>query len=375
MRGKTLFTASTFSHIRNFHLPYIEYFHEQGWEVHIGCGGDVMSVPNADKVLTLPFQKRMSSPKNLKAAKMLRKLIQTEKYDLITTHTSLAAFFTRLAVKGMKDRPPVVNTVHGYLFDDDTPILKRNILLAAEKLTAPETDLLLTMDRYDYEFAQRYCLGKRISQIPGMGVDFSRLDDYTEEDARLLRSEWSLPEDSFVLLYPAEFSKRKSQEVLLRAMTKLPERAILVLAGSGALLERCRAKAADLRLGGRVLFPGQIGNMGPWYAMADAAVSASRSEGLPFNVMEAMHCGLPMVASAVKGHTDLIKDGKTGLLYPYGDAEACAETVRHLMSSGELRRSLGSAARACAEQYRLETVMPEVIAELTGMIPQSVISR
>ncbi len=375
MTRKVLFTASTFSHIRNFHLPYIAYFHEQGWEVHIGCGGEVMPVPYADKVFSLPFEKRMSSPENLKAARMLQKLIQTEKYDLITTHTSLAAFFTRLAVKRMKDRPPVVNTVHGYLFDDDTPILKRNILLAAEKLTAPETDLLLTMDRYDYELAQKYCLGKRISQIPGMGVDFSRLDGYTEEDARLLRSEWSIPENAFVLLYPAEFSKRKSQEILLRAMTMLPERAMLVLAGNGALWERCRRMAADLRLGGRVLFPGQIGNMGPWYAMADAAVSASRSEGLPFNVMEAMHCGLPVVASAIKGHTDLIMDGETGLLYPYGDAEAFAETVRQLMSSGELRRSLGSAAREYAEQYRLETVMPEVIAELTGLIPQGIISK
>ena len=373
MTRKVLFTASTFSHIRNFHLPYISYFHEQGWEVHIGCGGEVMPVPYADKAFPLPFQKRMSSLENFKATRMLRELIQTEQYSLITTHTSLAAFFTRLAVKGMKDRPPLVNTVHGYLFDDDTHRLKRNILLTAEKLTAPETDLLLTMDRYDYEIALRYRLGNRIAPIPGMGVNFSRLDGYTEEDARQLRREWSIPEDAFVLLYPAEFSKRKSQEVLLRAMTMLPERAVLVLAGSGALWERCRQMAADLWLEDRVIFPGRVGNMGLWYAMADAAVSASRSEGLPFNVMEAMHCGLPVVASAVKGHTDLIKDGDTGLLYPYGDGEACAEAVRRLMGSRELRRSLGSAARERAERYRLETVMPEVIAELVFLVPQEAI--
>lgn len=368
MKRKVLFTASTFSHIQNFHLPYLAYFQTNGWIVHVACGGESAPIPHADRVIQLPFKKRMWSPENLRAAAMLRKEIRREGYDLISTHTSLAAFFTRLAVKGMKDRPPVANTVHGYLFDDQTPALKRKILLAAERFTAPQTDLLLTMNQWDYELVQRLRLGKQAANIPGVGVDFSRFDRESPESGPDLRGEWGISRDAFVLIYPAEFSRRKSQEVLIQALAELPERAVLVLPGRGALLEQCKALAVRLDLEERVIFPGQIRNMAPWYAMADAAASASRSEGLPFNVMEAMYCGLPVAASAVKGHTDLIAHGGTGLLYPYGDVSACAGALRTLMDSEPLRRALGRAARENVRQYALDRALPQVTAHLEALV-------
>ena len=368
MTRKVLFTASTFSHIRNFHLPYLEYFQTNGWTVHAACGGEPVSIPCADRVIPLPFKKQMRSPDNLRAAAMLRREIRREGYDLISTHTSLAAFFTRLAVKGMRDRPAVVNTVHGYLFDDQTPALRRNILLAAERFTAPQTDLLLTMNRWDDALARRHRLGRRTANIPGVGVDFSRFDGENSGAGAALRGEWGVPQDAFVLICPAEFSKRKSQEVLIQALTELPERAVLVLPGQGALLGPCKALAVRLGLKERVIFPGQIGDMAPWYAMADAAASASRSEGLPFNVMEAMYCGLPVAASAVKGHTDLITHGETGLLYPYGDTAACAGALRALMDSEPLRRTLGQAARENVRQYGLDRVLPQVTAHLEALV-------
>ena len=109
--------------------------------------------------------------------------------------------------------------------------------------------------------------------------------------------------------------------------------------------------------------------MSPWYSIADAAVTASRSEGLPFNVMEAMYAGLPVVASAVKGHTDLIRDGETGLLYPYGDATACAAQIRALLDSEPLRRSLAENARTNVMQFSLEDVFPQVIQAYRTVMP------
>lgn len=367
MGRKVLFTASTYSHIVNFHLPYLRKFREEGWTVHVACGGSPMPISDVERVIDLPFEKSMWSPKNLKASILLSDEMRRENYALIITHTSLAAFFTRLALWGLEERPKVANMVHGYLFDDETPWLKRNLLLAAERWMASDTDLVLTMNQWDYETARKCHLGHKVVHIPGVGVDFSRFDRVPPDSRKNMRKKWGIPENAFVLVYAAEFSVRKSQNVIIRAMAQLPEHIMLVLAGEGALREECRELARNLGLEDRVLFPGQVRDTPAWYAMADAAVSASRSEGLPFNIMEAMYAGLPVVASDVKGHSDLIEDGVTGLVYPYGDAEVCARQVMRLVGSEQLRRELARNAGETEERYGLERVLPVVWAQYAAL--------
>ena len=375
MGRKVLFTASTCSHIVNFHLPYLRKFREEGWTVHVACGGSPMPVPDVERVIDLPFEKSMWSPKNLKASILLSDEMRRENYALIITHTSLAAFFTRLALWGLEERPKVANMVHGYLFDDETPWLKRDLLLAAERWMAPDTDLVLTMNQWDCELAERYQLGGRVVQVPGVGVDFSRFDKVPPDTRQRLRKELSIPEDAVVLIYAAEFSVRKSQNVVIRAIAQLPEHIMLVLAGEGALREECRELAQKLGLEDRVLFPGQVRDIPAWYAMADAAVSASRSEGLPFNIMEAMYAGLPVVASEVKGHSDLIEDGVTGLLYPYGNENACAGQIGRLVESEQLRRELAQNAEEAINQYSLEQVLPVVWAQYAALAELEAIAK
>ena len=199
-------------------------------------------------------------------------------------------------------------------------------------------------------------------------MDFSRFDRVSPNSREKLRKKWGVPEEAFVLIYAAEFSKRKSQSVVIRAMEHLPEMLRLVLAGEGALREECRELSQKLGLEGRVVFPGQVRDIPAWYTMADAVVSASRSEGLPFNIMEAMYAGLPVVASNVKGHVDLIEDGVTGLLYPYGDEKACAEQILQLVGSPELRREFVRNARTDVERYSLDQVLPVVWERYAALV-------
>lgn len=375
MGRKVLFTASTYSHIVNFHLPYLRKFREEGWTVHVACGGKAMPIPYADEVVDFPLKKSMWSPGNFKAVATLSDKIRREEYDLISTHTSLAAFFTRVAYWGLEECPPLVNMVHGYLFDDETPRLKRALLLGAERWMAPDTNLVLTMNRWDYETAVKYQLGQKVAYIPGVGVDFSQFDEVLPDARKKLREKLKIPKNAFVLIYAAEFSARKSQTVLIRAMERLSENIVLVLLGSGALFSDCKTLAQQLGIENRVRFPGQVRDMPSWYAIADAAVSASRSEGLPFNIMEAMYAGLPVVASDVKGHSDLISDGETGLLYPYGDAGACAEHIRRLLSSEALRRRLAHNAKVNVRQYGLDSVFPTIWAEYSGLLEDVAAAR
>lgn len=369
MGKRVLITASVYRHISNFHLPYINVFQEKGWIVHVACADAPEHIPGAECAFPLPFTKRMSAPQNFIASWKLRRLMRRYRYDLVVTHTALAAFFTRLAMKGMRDRPRVVNMVHGYLFDERTSGLKRAVMTGAERFTAPETDMILTMNRWDYEAARAMRLGREVDSVPGIGVDFSRLDGVMPEQGWALRQELGIPPEAFALVYGAEFSARKDQGTLLRAMALLPPCVYLLLPGDGKLLDRCKALAQELGIEGRVLFPGHAADMAPWYAAADAAVSSSRSEGLPFNIMEAMYLGLPVIASRVKGHTDLLHEGESGLLFAPGDENACAKQIMRLVGDPALGQTLGLRAQEDAGRYALEYVLPEVMACYEGEKP------
>lgn len=368
--GRILFVASTFSHIRNFHLPYLEAFAQQGWAVDVACGGAVMELPHVRHAYSISLEKSMSSPRNFAAAHQLRRLIREQGYDLISCHTALASFFVRLAVMGMRRRPKVACTCHGYLFDQDTTALKRTILSAAEALTAPVTDLLMTMNQWDTQYAQAHKLGKKVAYIPGMGLDPDKLPAIPPQEGAQLRAELDIPADAFVLLFAGEFSHRKSQPVLLKALAQLPDQVYLLLPGQGSELEDCQQLARELGVESRVRFPGQVSDMPVWYAACDTVVSASRIEGLPFNLMEAMYYGLPIVASDVKGHNDLLAPQRAGLLYPYGDDAACAQQIGTLVAQPQLRHALSATAQQAVTPYLLPTVLPQVLGQYQQLLDQ-----
>jgi glycosyltransferase EpsD len=259
-------------------------------------------------------------------------------------------------------RPRVVNVVHGYLFDDDTPPLRRWVMLSAERFTRGVTDEILVMNARDERIARenRLCRGE-IALIPGMGVPLERYPAVSPEERAVAKKSLGLPEGAFVLVCAAEFSKRKNQALLLKALALLPEDVYLLLPGDGELLKNCRTLAVELGVDHRIRFPGHVKDVRPYLRAADVCVSASRSEGLPFHVMEAMGSGIPCVLSEVKGHEDLLSGGECGLLYPYGDAAALAVAAEKLRKDTDLRRRLGAQGSERVKQYALEKAMSMIL--------------
>ena len=257
MSQKCLMSASTQSHLVHFHAPYINALRAQGWEVHVAGAQKGNAHPQlvADRIIPVDFEKKFFSPKNFLASFQLRKLIKKEAYQLIICHTSLAAFFTRLAAIGVKKDTRIINVVHGYLFDESSPRFKSLILKSAEYLTASVTDLLLVMNQWDYSWARKHHVAGKLALIPGMGLDIK------DKSIPHHIKRFGFDTDDFVLIYPAEFSKRKNQAMLITAMQRLPEHVKLVLPGTGDLLVECRCLAERLGVADRVLFPGYVQNV------------------------------------------------------------------------------------------------------------------
>ena len=247
MCKKCLMTASTLSHLTHFHTPYIEEFRRMDWEVHVAGmeAGAIKTEVSADKIIPVRFEKSFFSMSNFRASLQLRKLMKRENYDLIICHTSLAAFFTRLAILGIKKETRLVNVVHGYLFDDRSPWYKSAILKSAEYLVASVTDLVLTMNEWDHQWAKNHKVAAKVGVIPGMGLGPEKMKKAVHSNC------FEFKDGDFLLIYPAEFWVWLNQAMLIRAMTKLPENIRLILPGDGLLKEECMEFAHELGTEGR----------------------------------------------------------------------------------------------------------------------------
>lgn len=350
---KVLMIASESSHFRNFHVPYIEYLLDKGVEVHTAANG----VFGHEGVVhtTLGFKKKITSPANFRVIFRLASLIRRERFDAVYTNSTLAGITGRMAAKlsGVKSAK-CRHICHGYLFNDDGSKRSR-VYLMCEKMVRKRTELLAVMNKADVEIANKYALGREVVFLNGMGLDANRFPMLPAEEIAAQRERLGAADGGVLFLCVGEFSARKNQSAIIEAFAKLKRTDCkLVFAGEGELLEQCRAQARELGVGDKTVFLGHCDNVNLLYRACDCLISASRFEGLPFNVMEALYCGEDIMVSNVKGNCDLAED--FGAVYPFGDTERLTE----LMEKAEPAKR----ARTLPERYLLENVLKENIAVL-----------
>lgn len=361
---KVLMIASEASHFKNFHVPYIEYLKEHGMEVYTASNG-VFS--GSDTICTehteLGFRKKLFHFGNIGVMLKLSRLIRASGIDTVCTNSTLAGFVGRAAVVlSLKRSVRTVHICHGYLFSDDSSLRSR-VYLFFEKLVRKRTDLLAVMNEEDLAIAQKYRLGKRIVFINGMGVPPERFPRISREDAEKMRASLKKEGEDTLFLCVGEFSERKNQREIIEAFSRLPANTInkcrLVLAGEGQLAGYCRELARSLGVDGKVAFLGHFDDMNLLYRSCDCLISASRFEGLPFNVMEALYCGEDIIVSDVKGNRDLCVGG-AGSSYPYGNVEKLSELMR--------RRAESAGTRVCRleDKYLSPGAVPENLGKLYG---------
>jgi glycosyltransferase EpsD len=343
--SKILYAASTMSHINNFHLDYISALKSEGHEVLVMARGE-----GAD--FDIPFEKKIFSSKNTAARRKIKKILLSEGFDAVLLNTSLAAFHIRLAMP-KKNRPRVTNLVHGYLFSKDTGFIKRKLFLLSEKLLKSKTDSVIVMNTEDEKIAteNRLFLDKVYNTL-GMGVKKREVD---LENYKKIREKSG---DKFVLSFVGELSGRKNQEMLISALPALKNKIgglSLWLVGDGAELENLKALARELGVCENVRFFGQVPNPCDFISASDIYVSASKIEGLPFNIIEAMSCGKTVIISDIKGHSDIVSNGENGFLYPLSDVNSFVNAVLKCYNGVRLdeEKILQS-----FERYRFENVFP-----------------
>lgn len=365
---KILFTAKTVkSHILVFHIPFLKWFKENGYEVHVAASDDFAEgeekyIPYCDKYYDVSFSRSVLSADNIKATKQTKKILDDNYYELIHCHTPVAAAITRIcAMKARKQGTKVIYTAHGFHFYEGAPILNWILFYPIERLLANVTDVLITMNNEDYTRAQKFN-SKIVEYVPGVGVDLNKYSN-TSFNKHELRKMYEINPKDTVLINVGELTKNKNQETLIKAISKLDNKDIkLLICGIGDEDQRLQNLIDELGLNQQVKLLGYRTDVNQLLNLSDIYLFPSYREGLSLSLMEAMVSGLPVICSNIRGNVDLIDEGKGGYILDPGNVEGFSHTIEKLVVNQEQAETMGQYNQEKIKLFSIDEVLSQMVS-------------
>lgn len=333
-----------------------------GFQVRAVCGDERHAREVCDagiEVDVVPMKREVHPWQDLVSLLALIRYFRRNRYDVLATHTPKAGLIGPLAAR-VAGIPLVVHTVHGLLFHDQMPFLRREAGRLAERWTGLLADHLLFQSREDLDTAQRMQL-KSSGKLHwvGNGIDLTRfeLDRYTQARASL-RKEYGFDESHLVIGTVGRLVWEKGFREFFAAAESIsgghPNVRFLVVGPSETGDQRDAIDESTLRRVAqrvRIVFAGFRSDMPRAYVAMDLFVLASYREGIPRALMEAMAMGLPVIATHIRGVREVIGDQTSGILVPLRDSAALATAIDSLLRDPGRRTAHGQAARLRAKQF------------------------
>ena len=318
---KVLFVATITGHINSFHLPYLKLFKDNGWETAV-LTGDTDSVDKyCDKKYTTSIKRNPFKLDNIIAIREMKTILEKEHFDIIHCHTPMGSVVTRLAAKkARKNGTRVIYTAHGFHFYTGAPLINWLLFYPVEWYLAKYTDTLITINQEDFNRAKKK-FSKRchdIQYVPGVGINPKKFDfKMNKKEKHELRASLGLKDDDFVMIFPARLDKNKNQGFLIKCMPELIKenpKIHLLLPGQDELNGKYQRLAEKLNVENNVHFLGKRDDVPRLLKISDLAVSSSKREGLPVNLLEAVESYLPIIALNCRGCNDILNNTNNKIL-------------------------------------------------------------
>jgi glycosyltransferase involved in cell wall biosynthesis len=326
----------------------------------IACPSDselVEKQPGEAEIYEIGMSHGINPISDIRAANRIRSVVKTDGYDVVHLNSTKAGIIgvplkRRLSAKTVF----TPHALRSHAYGDGSP--RKRIALFIEKRICDAADLVVACSTAEAEEVVRLGLAQPEKvRVVENGIDLEPLSS----PSKLLRAEFGIPADAFVVGTAGRISPQKDPATFVRAAElvcrEVPD-AHFVMVGSGPLEESAREQISAAGLGDRVHLLGWRDDAIEVLKLFDLFLMTSLYEGGSFAILEAAGARKPIVACDSPGVRELIEDGQTGLLVPQGDAFAIARAVLRLHKDAKMGQRLAAEAfEKIAWPRRLEVMV------------------
>lgn len=343
---------------------------QEDFDVVVALGGDGLLATKLRsagiKVISIPsLQRDISLVKELHSLREISDIIEVEKPDILHINSSKAGAYGAL-IGRLHHVPKIIFTAHGWAFNEDRPFWQRLILKKIHWLTVLLCHQTIAVSK-EVVRQMNWPFAKRKMTVIYNGRELENLKSRDEARAALIEDEPRLQKykDDFWSMTIGELHPIKRHDAVIKSMKEIvrrwPHTRHLIIS-TGQEEKRLRELIKELELQDHIFLLGQINEAAQYLKAADLFILASRSEAMPYVIIEACIAGLPIVATAVGGIPEVIENEKSGLLTKPLDNEALFEAIFELRTNHEKRAQLSSGAITRAEHFTFDRTLEKTIS-------------
>jgi glycosyltransferase involved in cell wall biosynthesis len=247
----------------------------------------------------------------------LRRLIRTERPDIIFCLNFFSFFLTKLIISGLRQKPQIIVSYHSTIPKNK----KENFLNKLYTTLLTKKDLIITVSVNQASYtALKYSIPSSFFKTIHNGININtwRLPGDSCDKIKL-RTEYGIPENASVIIMTAAFRPEKNHIGAIKSLQLLhsvyDQKAYLLFVGGGMLLDQCQQLVEKMNMVDFVKFAGPQADVRPFYWASNLFTLCSTSvETFSIAALEAMACGLPVVLTNIGGAAEMVSDGLNGFL-------------------------------------------------------------
>lgn len=347
-----LITKSNFGGAQRYVYDLATNLPSEDFEVVVAFGGNgpLEAKLQEAKIRTITIhslQRDVSLAKEIHSFFELSKILHEEKPDILHINSSKAGALGALAGK-LAGVPKIIFTAHGWAFNEERSWGQRLILKKIHWLTVLLSNQTIAVSE-EVKRQMNWPFTKNKMVVIYNGRNIPNLHSREESRTRFMELEPQLLpyQNDFWSMTVAELHPIKRHVAVIEAMGEVakqfPNIRHLII-GAGGEEEKLRQKIEACHLQENVFLLGNIPEAAEFLKAADLFILASRSEAMPYVIIEAMIAGLPIVATRVGGIPEMIESEKSGLLVEPLDNKALTKAILEIMNNDSLRTKLAKGA-------------------------------